>query len=315
MHLLHTRARSPVMKTHTLTQFHYSKEALVTLKHDSQTTSIFRILDLSLADYFAKKSNVDFLCTDQNGSVLSTVTSHDTQMNGYSAYGHSRALTSLLAFNGEYLDRNSQKYILGSYRAFNTGLMRFESPDNRSPFDLGGINAYAYCQNDPINKTDPSGHYSLFKLIGGGYSEGRLYKRLKPVPHELIKHNPKEYSLSKNELKAFRRDTESSKKFFEKRMRSRLKIVYGLEGYAFTSSQKKSAAKKAMEFRELVSIREERLRLMNAMIKEPIDGRDRYFTQKNHENFLSAPTAPIAPTAPTASNQQQNAAAIRRASI
>ncbi|WP_296268837.1 RHS repeat-associated core domain-containing protein [Pseudomonas sp. UBA6562] len=312
------------MKTHTLTQFHYNKEALVTLKHNSQTTSIFRTLDLSLADYFAKKPNVDFLCTDQNGSVLSTATSHDTQMNGYSAYGHSRALTSLLAFNGEYLDRNAQKYILGSYRAFNTGLMRFESPDSRSPFDLGGINAYAYCQNDPINKTDPSGHYSLFKLLRGGYSEDRLYKRLKPAAHELIKYNPKESSLSKNELKAFRRDTESSKKFFEERMRSHLDIGYGMKGYAANSNQKESARRTAMYFRELVSLREERLRQIGTMVKVRIDGRNRYFTPENHEHFLNAPTAEYSTSASTseyslsasnASNQQQNAVAIRQASI
>ena len=36
--------------------------------------------------------------------------------------------------------------------------MRFHSRDSLSPFGKGGLNGYAYCAGDPVNRIDPSGH-------------------------------------------------------------------------------------------------------------------------------------------------------------
>lgn len=80
----------------------------------------------------------------------------------YTPYGHQpdhSRLISLLGFNGEYCETQTGHYLLGGgHRAFNPVLMRFNSPDPMSPFEEGGINAYAYCKNDPINWNDPSGN-------------------------------------------------------------------------------------------------------------------------------------------------------------
>lgn len=63
-----------------------------------------------------------------------------------------------MAFAGQHLDSASGSYLLGNgHRAYDPVLMRFRSPDTLSPMGAGGINAYAYCANDPVNRVDPSG--------------------------------------------------------------------------------------------------------------------------------------------------------------
>ena len=83
---------------------------------------------------------------------------------GYTPYGYHPSLQSTLGFNGVRPDAVTQHYLLGNgRRVFNPSLMRFSSPDSMSPFAAGGLNAYAYCLGDPVNRVDPSGNISLFK--------------------------------------------------------------------------------------------------------------------------------------------------------
>ncbi len=78
----------------------------------------------------------------------------------YGPYGYERSGGSsrLLGFCGYWRDICEHNYPLGNgYRQLNTRLMRFNSPDELSPFAEGGINAYMYCNGDPVNKVDSSG--------------------------------------------------------------------------------------------------------------------------------------------------------------
>jgi RHS repeat-associated protein len=70
-----------------------------------------------------------------------------------------------ISFAGQALERDGW-YLLGyGYRAYNPSVCRFHSPDSLSPFGDGGLNAYAYCGDDPVNRHDPSGHMNF--LLNG----------------------------------------------------------------------------------------------------------------------------------------------------
>ncbi|PHM29998.1 RHS repeat domain-containing protein [Xenorhabdus innexi] len=111
------------------------------------------------------------LGVDGHSSVLVSNKSDGTQTRyRYSPYGQQAEEehnADLPAYNGERYDPIGGGYHLGNgYRAYNPVLMRFNAPDSWSPFGAGGINSYAYCLGDPINRTDPSGHISIGSIFG-----------------------------------------------------------------------------------------------------------------------------------------------------
>ncbi|WP_434626798.1 RHS repeat-associated core domain-containing protein [Chromobacterium sp. CV08] len=74
-----------------------------------------------------------------------------------------------LACNGERFDPVGGMYLPGrGARGYRPALMRFAGPDALSPFGAGGVNPYAYCDGDPLNRADPSGHFSVGGAVGLG---------------------------------------------------------------------------------------------------------------------------------------------------
>lgn len=130
------------------------------------------------------------LATDAANSVLVASSDPLTQV-AYSPYGQrdSAALpTGLPGFNGEQPDPLTGHYLLGNgYRAFNPVLMRFNSPDSQSPFEKGGLNAYAYCLGDPINRVDPTGHsgWLIGGLMAGAVGAGAVHFATKKASPEV----------------------------------------------------------------------------------------------------------------------------------
>ncbi|CAB3767060.1 RHS repeat-associated core domain-containing protein [Paraburkholderia solisilvae] len=114
--------------------------------------------------------------TDLTGSALLALSDGMPQDLSYAAFGclerGEGIPMSIPGFNGERNDPMSGVTHLGNgYRAFNPALMRFNCPDRESPFGLGGINAYAYCANDPINRIDPSGKQFMVAFFSAIFTE------------------------------------------------------------------------------------------------------------------------------------------------
>lgn len=116
---------------------------------------------------------------------------------GYTVYGYRYAaghLSHLPGFNGELPDLLTGHYLLGNgYRAFNPVLMRFNSPDKLSPFSTGGLNSYAYCAGDPVNRLDPDGHTPVF-IKSMLRSMGLMKKPRIPTPRPSISPAPLPYN-------------------------------------------------------------------------------------------------------------------------
>ncbi|WP_095081370.1 RHS repeat-associated core domain-containing protein [Pseudomonas sp. Irchel s3h17] len=171
-------------------QHFYCKSRLATEVQGAVGTSLFQHDDQLLAQQRHQNDQVDttLLATDQQRSVLTALDTTRPHPLAYTPYGHRPAesgLLSLLGFNGERPDSVTGHYHLGNgYRQFNPVLMRFNSPDSWSPFGEGGLNAYAYCEGEPVLGSDSSGHFNVIRSFWKGV-RNRLGMR---TPNEAKKH-------------------------------------------------------------------------------------------------------------------------------
>ena len=84
------------------------------------------------------------------------------------------ATANPIRYRGYYYDANTNLYYLNA-RYYSPELRRFISPDDTAYLDPetpNGLNLYVYCNNDPVNYADPSGHMpkwlsTTLKIIGG----------------------------------------------------------------------------------------------------------------------------------------------------
>jgi RHS repeat-associated protein len=146
-------------------QSFYCENHLVTETQGDEQISILQYAEQLLAQRERHIDSVDctLLATDQKQTALNIYQLGLPRSIVYTPYGYraaEQAFSTLLGFNGQRLDPVTGHYLLGNgYRAFNPILMRFNSPDSISPFGKGGLNAYAYCEGEPVSRTDDSGHF------------------------------------------------------------------------------------------------------------------------------------------------------------
>lgn len=173
-------------------QFFYNRERLITEKEGAVSRSLMHVQNQLLAQAYINDQTCEttLLSTNRQCSVLHSISLSNIHSQAFSPFGHhhiQEGVNGLPGFNGERPDPLTGHYHLGKgHRTYNPHLMRFNSPDQLSPFDAGGLNAYAYCAGDPVNRSDPSGRASVndilllglgvIGVLGGGLG---LYATLK----------------------------------------------------------------------------------------------------------------------------------------
>lgn len=130
-------------------------------------------------------------------------------LRAYCPYGHHQNQASpafMLGFNGERYDPFTRMYTLGlGYRNYSTAIMRFQAPDELSPFGKGGLNAYAYCAGDPVNFVDITGRARTVAQMLRKREQTNLASVSTPIGYQqqklasklYIKHNTPTYAATR----------------------------------------------------------------------------------------------------------------------
>ena len=127
-------------------------------------------------------TTLSYVLQDALGSTSASVNSSGTVTSTikYFSFGSTRSSTGTLPtdklFTGQRQD-NTGLYYYGA-RYYDPEIGRFISADTIVPTlaDPQTLNRYSYCLNNPLNHTDPSGHWSLKEQLTGSWQVCLGYK-------------------------------------------------------------------------------------------------------------------------------------------
>ena len=151
---------------------HYKKDGWYSYSHTVNLfTDRFGGLFLYQSSYIWGKRHprrdvIGILDNSGNTVVKYTYDAYGNCTRGYTT-NTDLADSNPIRYRSYYYDKDTGLYYLNA-RYYNPQWRRFISPDNTAYLDVenaNGLNLYAYCNNDPINYKDPSGHFGIFATI------------------------------------------------------------------------------------------------------------------------------------------------------
>ncbi len=163
------------------TQSIYVGPGYEVIKNPDNTTNIIKSVFLGsnrVCETYG--GGVYYFHRDNIGSsnVITDSTGKQVTCYEYKPYGEtskaSGSFSTDIRYTGQRLDNSTSFYYYGA-RYYDPELGRFIQPDTiiQAPFDPQSLNRYSYCRNNPINYTDPSGHFwwlifiIIAAIIGG----------------------------------------------------------------------------------------------------------------------------------------------------
>ncbi|WP_249414317.1 MULTISPECIES: RHS repeat-associated core domain-containing protein [Pseudomonas] len=145
----------------------YNASSPCTLIEKNTSISIVRSPNVILAESESRESTITLklLTCDEQNSLMASASPVATLHTLFTPFGYTISGDLLTtAFKGEPLLADKKGYLLGNgYRNYSPQLMRFHSTDTESPFGKGGLNNYAFALGDPVNISDPTGHFPFFR--------------------------------------------------------------------------------------------------------------------------------------------------------
>ena len=157
----------------------------------SESTGIYYLYDEDriVGMYYTSGSSSGLYYFHRNlfGDVVAIYNSGGNKVAGYDydAWGNCTitsdttdlllARTNPIRYRGYYYDEETGLYWVSS-RYYSPELCMFISPDSieyLDPESVNGLNLYAYCGNDPVNRFDPTGHSwkSFWNGVGDWFSD------------------------------------------------------------------------------------------------------------------------------------------------
>lgn len=158
-----------------LTTYYNSKDGVILSQSDGIDTMYFQYDSNGIPLGFIHNGVQYFYITNQMGDVIAITDTDGTVVGNYEydAWGTVTLSDSDIAnlnplrYRGYYYDNETGYYYLQS-RYYDANICGFINSDDLEFIDKNaycGTNSFSYCANDPINKSDPTGHFIFIILI------------------------------------------------------------------------------------------------------------------------------------------------------